>query len=78
MTPVALTFSFVVIAFLLVAVAAVYYATVAVRSQWLGSTLWRGREDTGAEALTFDDGPAADTERILDILAQHKLRATFL
>lgn len=55
----------------------VYYATYAVRSQWLGRTDWRGRRDSSAVALTFDDGPSADTERILDVLAQHNLRATF-
>ena len=60
------------------AVAAVaYYATYAVRSQWLGSTVWRGRTDTGAVALTFDDGPSEDTERVLDVLDEYGLRATF-
>jgi peptidoglycan-N-acetylglucosamine deacetylase len=67
----------ILVAFLLLATAGVYYATYAVRSQWLGSTTWRGREDKGAVALTFDDGPSQDTERILEILAQHKLSATF-
>ncbi len=28
-------------------------------------------------ALTFDDGPAEDTERVLDLLAAHGARATF-
>jgi peptidoglycan/xylan/chitin deacetylase (PgdA/CDA1 family) len=55
----------------------IYYATYGVRSQWLGRTDWRGRVDTGAVALTFDDGPSEDTERILEILAEHNLRATF-
>src|ERR1700682_1688313 len=57
--------------------ASLYYATVAVRSQWLGRTYWRGRGDANAVALTFDDGPSPDTEGILDILAAHKIRATF-
>jgi peptidoglycan/xylan/chitin deacetylase (PgdA/CDA1 family) len=57
--------------------AGIYYATYGVRSQWLGQTAWHGRQDTGAVALTFDDGPSADTERILDILAEHNARATF-
>ena len=57
--------------------AAGYYATVAVRSQWLGPTVWRGRMDTGAVALTFDDGPSADTERMLDLLDECRLSATF-
>jgi peptidoglycan/xylan/chitin deacetylase (PgdA/CDA1 family) len=55
----------------------IYYATYAVRSQWFGPTDWRGRRDTGSVALTFDDGPSADTERILDILDEHKLRVSF-
>lgn len=28
-------------------------------------------------ALTFDDGPVADTQRLLRILNDHKVRATF-
>src|SRR6267143_399562 len=59
------------------AAAGLYYATFAVRSQWLGRTCWRGRRDTNAVALTFDDGPSPDTERVLDVLAAHNLRATF-
>ncbi len=59
------------------AAASIYYATYAVRSQWLGPTVWRGRADTASVALTFDDGPAPDTERILDLLDGYGLRATF-
>lgn len=55
----------------------IYYATYAVRSQWLGATHWRGRADTGAVALTFDDGPSGDTERVLDVLDAYGVRATF-
>lgn len=33
--------------------------------------------DTGAVALTFDDGPSADTERMLDLLDECRLSATF-
>jgi peptidoglycan/xylan/chitin deacetylase (PgdA/CDA1 family) len=62
---------------LAVGAASLYYATYAVRSQWLGRTYWRGRTDTSAVALTFDDGPSPDTEGILDVLAEHSLRATF-
>ncbi len=57
--------------------ASIYYATYAVRSQWMGPTIWRGGSQTGAVALTFDDGPSEDTEKILDILAAHHLSATF-
>jgi peptidoglycan-N-acetylglucosamine deacetylase len=55
----------------------VYYATYAVRSQWLGPTDWHGRRDTRSVALTFDDGPSVETEDILEVLAKHSLRATF-
>ena len=57
--------------------AGAYYATYAVRSQWLGPTLWRGRTDTKSVCLTFDDGPSADTEGVLDVLSRHGLCATF-
>src|SRR5437870_453747 len=57
--------------------AGVYYASYAVRSQWLGPSDWRGRTDTSSVTLTFDDGPSADTERILDVLGQYDLSATF-
>src|SRR5258706_1675067 len=59
------------------AAAGMYYATVAVRSQWLGRTYWRGRRDRNAVALTFDDGPSPDTERILDVLRAYEASATF-
>ena len=62
---------------LAMAAASTYYATYAVRSQWLGRTYWRGRGDTNAVALTFDDGPSPYTAGILDILAEHHLKATF-
>jgi peptidoglycan-N-acetylglucosamine deacetylase len=54
-----------------------HYATYGVRSQWLGRTTWRGRTDTQSVALTFDDGPASDTEGVLAFLAANGLRATF-
>lgn len=62
---------------LALAAASIYYATYAVRSQWLGRTYWRGRRDRNAVALTFDDGPSPDTVGILDVLAEHRLNATF-
>ncbi len=62
---------------LAMAAASLYYATAAVRSQWLGRTYWRGRTDTNSVALTFDDGPSPDTERILDVLRAHEASATF-
>lgn len=62
---------------LLAGAAGIYHATYSVRSQWLGRTDWRGRTDRQAVALTFDDGPGPDTERILDVLAEQKSCATF-
>jgi peptidoglycan-N-acetylglucosamine deacetylase len=61
----------------LLAGAGIYHASYSVRSQWLGRTDWHGRKDLGAVALTFDDGPGPDTERILDVLAEHKVCGAF-
>jgi peptidoglycan/xylan/chitin deacetylase (PgdA/CDA1 family) len=44
----------------------------------LGRVRWRlpaSRSKTCA--LTFDDGPSEDTNRVLDVLAAHRVRATF-
>ena len=60
-----------------IGVGCVHYAAYAVRSQWLGTTDWRGPASTGSIALTFDDGPTDDTERILDRLAAGDVRAAF-
>jgi peptidoglycan/xylan/chitin deacetylase (PgdA/CDA1 family) len=59
------------------AAASAYYATYAVRSQWLGPTDWHGRTDTSSVALTFDDGPSADTKLVLNVLRQYEVPATF-
>lgn len=64
-------------AFVTAGLAAGYYATYAVRSQWLGPTVWRGSENTNAVALTFDDGPSEDTAAILDILEEYRVKAAF-
>jgi peptidoglycan/xylan/chitin deacetylase (PgdA/CDA1 family) len=67
----------VTVALVFVGCAVVWYVTCGMRSQLLGPSVWRGRSDTSAVALTFDDGPSADTEQILDILERHDLKATF-
>jgi peptidoglycan/xylan/chitin deacetylase (PgdA/CDA1 family) len=54
-----------------------YHATYGVRSQLLGETIWRGRADTNAVTLTFDDGPSPDTPAVLDALQEHNVKATF-
>jgi len=56
---------------------AMYYATYGVRAQWLGPAVWRGRTDTASVALTFDDGPARDTEAVLDALGKCQVKGTF-
>jgi peptidoglycan/xylan/chitin deacetylase (PgdA/CDA1 family) len=61
------------------AAAATYagYATMAPRSQLYGRTLTHG-DDPQQIALTYDDGPNdPHTQRLLDVLAEHKAKATF-
>jgi peptidoglycan/xylan/chitin deacetylase (PgdA/CDA1 family) len=44
----------------------------------LGRVCWRlPRRPARACAVTFDDGPSADTPRVLEILARHQVKATF-
>lgn len=52
------------------------YGLGAQGSTLFGPALVRLSEDTDA-ALTFDDGPSPDTARILDILRDKEVRATF-
>src|SRR5437588_8991599 len=40
-------------------------------------SIWRGPATRRAIALTFDDGPSESTPAILEILARHKIPATF-
>jgi peptidoglycan/xylan/chitin deacetylase (PgdA/CDA1 family) len=42
-----------------------------------GRSVWRGPRDRRAVALTFDDGPSEGTLRILEVLAQYRVPATF-
>ncbi len=42
-----------------------------------GDSVWRGDPSRRQIALTFDDGPSEATLRVLDLLAQHNLPATF-
>ncbi len=54
------------------------YACVIPSSQVFSPVVNRGPAESRSVVLTFDDGPAPPfTERILDILAQHKITATF-
>lgn len=40
-------------------------------------SVWRGPRDRRAIALTFDDGPSEGTPRILEVLDQYRVPATF-
>ncbi len=42
-----------------------------------GPSVWRGEPGRNVVALTFDDGPTPGTSRILEILRQHNVKATF-
>jgi len=53
------------------------YAALSAQSQLFGETLIAGRNPDEV-ALTYDDGPNdIVTERILEVLARHEVRATF-
>ena len=54
-----------------------YYAAYSIRSQVFGKTIWRGKTNSKAIALTFDDGPSEDTESVLDVLREYDVKATF-
>ena len=46
-------------------------------SSVFGPSLWRGNPARPAISLTFDDGPSESTPQLLEILARHKVPATF-
>jgi len=46
-------------------------------SSVFGRSVWRGNPARNAIALTFDDGPSESTPQLLEILARHKVAATF-
>ncbi|TAM79103.1 MAG: polysaccharide deacetylase family protein [Acidobacteria bacterium] len=57
---------------------ALAYACVIPSSQVFRPVVNRGPAESRSVVLTFDDGPSSPfTERILDILAEHKISATF-
>lgn len=43
----------------------------------LAPSVWKGPQTRRAIAMTFDDGPSESTPELLEILAQHRVRATF-
>lgn len=44
---------------------------------WGGRTIWRGKRTAKVVSLTFDDGPSQYTSKVLDILDEHEIPATF-
>jgi peptidoglycan-N-acetylglucosamine deacetylase len=46
-------------------------------SSVFGPSVWRGRSGRRSIALTFDDGPTPATLRILKLLGEYKIAATF-
>jgi peptidoglycan/xylan/chitin deacetylase (PgdA/CDA1 family) len=59
------------------AVAGMAWAVRGRSSQAFGPSIWRGEAGRKAIALTFDDGPGPATPKILDILAEYSVPATF-
>jgi peptidoglycan/xylan/chitin deacetylase (PgdA/CDA1 family) len=53
------------------------YAARGRSSTFFGPSVYRGDRSRPALALTFDDGPSESTPALLDILAEHGVRATF-
>jgi peptidoglycan/xylan/chitin deacetylase (PgdA/CDA1 family) len=46
-------------------------------SRVFGDSVWRGGNAAPQLALTFDDGPSESTPALLEILARHRIPATF-
>jgi peptidoglycan-N-acetylglucosamine deacetylase len=63
--------------FLAVAVALMAWAVRGRSARLLAPSVWRGPRTRRAIALTFDDGPSESTPRLLELLAQHRAKATF-
>lgn len=62
------------------AAAAAAIAAYAVRgrsSSLISTSVWRGTRKRPALALTFDDGPSESTPAMLELLAEHDVKATF-
>lgn len=55
----------------------VLWGTLRPRSALLGAVANRFRTTASDVWLTIDDGPTADTEAVLSLLARHRARATF-
>ena len=65
---------------LLSTAAAAGLATYAVRGKscsWLAPSIYHGDRSRQSLALTFDDGPSESTPALLELLAEHNVKATF-
>jgi len=65
-------------AFIVLWLAASVWGMASMRSPVFGRVYWRGDSLSNRVALTFDDGPwPGGTDRVLDILKERGIRATF-
>ena len=53
------------------------YAVRGRSSAFFAPSMYRGDRGRPALALTFDDGPSESTPALLEVLAEHDVRATF-
>jgi peptidoglycan/xylan/chitin deacetylase (PgdA/CDA1 family) len=61
----------------LAAVGATAWAVRGRSAKVFGPSVYRGPATRAALALTFDDGPSESTPKLLEILARHRIPATF-
>ncbi len=53
------------------------YAVRGKSSRLIAPSIWHGNRKRPALALTFDDGPSESTPALLELLAEHDVKATF-
>ena len=62
---------------LMISHALLLYPTLVANAQWLGPVITSFETEKKELWLTIDDGPAADTSELLDVLAARRAKATF-
>ncbi|HLX42819.1 MAG TPA: polysaccharide deacetylase family protein [Bryobacteraceae bacterium] len=62
---------------MLTATGSMAYAVRGRSSTFFGPSVYRGNPARPSLALTFDDGPSESTPRLLEVLAAHRIPATF-
>lgn len=65
------------IAVLALSHACILIPTLTPNVQWLGPVITRFETNAKEAWLTIDDGPAGDTDAVLEVLTRHDVRATF-